>query len=390
MLNRLIHRTSAPIGLDIGASGVRLLQLKATGSGIEATSAARFERKAEDDPENPFPQRLIDNVKRRLDTGEFNGRQCIMTFPDHWLSTRSVRLPVMPREESDAALKLEAAERLGYNDEVPGEVAWVRAGKVRQGDEWREEIILAGVDRGPLTRLVDAVSEAGLHPVAVEPSFIALGRVFSRRFRREGDRQSVRIGLDMGQRNTSVFVLRGPDVAFYKPLRLSGADFTQAVAERLDLPLDAAADLRRQRQRAARGAFEPSVDRTVYEASRPLIEELAKEAALCLRYFTVAFTGDRPCQVFTCGDEAAEPRLAEALGSALRLEHRVGDPFEGVHINDRARLGSWSGAHAAWSSAVGLSLRGLPAAKRRRGSNEQPILDGPTRSLPEEQIRKAA
>jgi len=378
LLNRIIHRGTAPIGLDIGTGGVRLVQLRRTGSGIEATAAVRLEKRPTDDPDTAIPERLIESLKRRVESGDFSGRECVMTFPDHWLSTRSVRLPVMPPEETDAALALEAGERLGFSDEAPGEVSWIRGGRVRQGDDWREEIILVGAERSLLSELVDAVSETGLQPIAVEPSFLSLGRVYSRRFRREGDRENVRVGLDIGNRNTSVFVLRGTDVAFYKALRLSGSDFTKAVAERLDLSIEAAADLRRQRLRSSGAGFDESVDRTVYEASRPLIEELAKEAALCLRYFTVAFTGDRPSEVFTTGDEGCEPRLAETLGATLRLDHRIGDPFEGMTIGPRPRLGSWAGAHSAWSSAVGLSLRGLPKSSRRHTPTEARPGDEPS------------
>jgi len=383
LLNRLIHRGVAPIGLDIGTGGVRLVQLRRTASGIEAFAAARIEKRPGEDADATLPERLLENLRRRVESGDFVGRECVMTFPDHWLSTRSVRLPIMPPEETDAALKLEAAERLGFDEDTPGEVSWVRAGKVRQGDDWREEIILAGAERAQLTELVDLVSETGLQPIAVEPSFLSLGRVYSRRYRREGDKDNVRLGLDIGLRNTSVFVLRGTDVAFYKPLRLSGADFTRAVAERLDLSTDAATDLRRQRLRSAGSGFDASVDRTVYEASRPLIEELAREASLCLRYFTVAFTGERPIEVFTTGDEGSEPRLAETLGSTLRLNHRVGDPFEHMTIGPNARLGSWPGAHAAWSAAAGLSLRGLPARKANK-----PVTNAPDAKADDESRRR--
>lgn len=360
----MLNLGTAPIGLDIGTGGVRLVQLRRRGVNAEAFTAVRIEKRPSDHSEVALPESVRDSIRRRIESGDFVGRQCVMTFPDHWLSTRSVRLPVMPEDETDAALSLEAGERLGFDDQTIGEVSWVRAGRVRQGEDWREEIILVGVEQSLLAELVDAVSETGLHPIAVEPSFLALGRVYSRRHRRSADRENVRVGLDIGQKNTSVFVLRGTDVAFYKALRLSGSDFTKAVAERLDLSFEAAADLRRQRLRAGGQGFDESVDRTVYEASRPLIEELAKEAALCLRYFTVAFTGDRPIEVFTTGDEACEPHLAETLGATLRLDHRVGDPFEGITIGSRPRVGSTPGARAAWSAAVGLSLRGLPKAKR--------------------------
>lgn len=373
MLGRLIHRGLSPVGLDIGASGARLLQLRRRGRQIDAVAAARIDRRAQDVDEDPLTDRMVEAVKRRVDAGEFASRDCVMTFPDHWLAARSVRLPVMPRDEMDAALRLEAAERLGFSDESPGQVAWVSAGRVRQGDEVREEIILLGVDRVAVEALVDRVAATGLRPIAVEPSVLAMARAYSLRHRRESDRDVVRVCLDIGRRNTGVIILRGRDVAFYKPLRVSGDDFTRAVAERLDIAFDSAVDLRAQRLAATyAGAApcEPSVDRAVFEAVRPLIEELARETALCLRYFTVAFTGLRPSLVITSGSEAREPRLAETLGDVLRIEHQVGAPFIGIEVDAKARLGAPASGFADWAGALGLALRGLPEERRLKETED--------------------
>ena len=154
MLGRFIQRSSAPIGVDIGSSGVKMLQLRMKGFTPEVSAAAEFDR---DDyaGEMPLTPKMLANIKGRVESGEFSGRECVLTFPDHWLTTRSVRLPVMPEQETNAALEFGAAERLGFDDDTnPGQVSWVRAGRVRQGDETRDEIILVGVERGPLTELV--------------------------------------------------------------------------------------------------------------------------------------------------------------------------------------------------------------------------------------------
>lgn len=379
MFGRFLHRGSAPIGLDIGTSGARLLQLTRRGGAIEVGAAVAVSRRATTG-ENPLTPEMIESIKQRLETGSFHGRECVMTFPDHWLATRSVRLPVMPENETNAALALEAAERLGFDDENPGEVSWVRAGRVRQGDDSRDEIILVGVERAPLTNLVDAVAETGLRPIAVEPSFLSIARAYSRRHRRQGDTEVVRAILDIGRRNTGVSVLKGDNVAFYKPLRVSGSDFTDAVAKKLSIGADSAFELRQQRIAASCGAAtacDESVDRSIYEAVRPLIDELAKETALCLRYFSVAFTGERPTMVLTAGDDAAEPKLAEALAETLRIEARVGAPLEDISVSDQVRLGHPGALHVNWATAVGLSLRGLPEAAVRARK------DGPARAEPD-------
>ena len=85
--------------------------------------------------------------------------------------------------------------------------------------------------------------------------------------------------------------------------------------------------------------------------------ELANEAALCLRYYTVTFRGRRPEAVIASGDEAREPGLSEALGSALGAPGQVGRPLEGVEPGEQSGSMDRRGDMAEWAAAVGLTLR---------------------------------
>jgi type IV pilus assembly protein PilM len=357
-----IFTAALPVGIDVGASGVRLLQLRRKGRGLAVQAAARldvpFSGKL-DAPERAL--QIAEATARRIGGGGFAGRDCVISVDNRLVRVRSVRQPPMPDDELDRAIRLDAPSRLGFGEADPAEVAWLRAGPVRVSGDPRDEVLVIGCATAGIERLVFALASEGLRPVAVEPSFIACARAHTRKLRRASDENVVRAIVDIGHATTGVTVTKGQRIVFYKQLELGGDAMTRAAALRLGLDPSAVAELRRQRAvAAASGASQgdAKVDRALFEAVRPVMGDLANEAGLCLRYYGVTFRGLRPECCLIAGGEASEPRLAETFGESLHVPTMVARPLEGIHSGGAAGVSpGWETSDAAWSAAVGLSMR---------------------------------
>ncbi|MDX2114813.1 MAG: pilus assembly protein PilM [Planctomycetota bacterium] len=374
----LVSSSVLPIGVDIGAGGVRLAQLRRRGRGLELVATARVELgESRGGPAcDEHVSAVVEAVRSRVEGGGFRGRACVVSLDDRLVRVRSVRHPRMPDDELDRAVALDAPGRLGFVEGEAAEVGWLRAGEVRQGDDVRDEIILVGTRREPVERLVFALAAAGLRPVGVEPGFVAAARSFSRFLRRTEDQNTVRVVVDVGVRSTGVTIIRGQSVVFHKPLELGGELMTRAAAERLGVEPAAIEEIRRQRA-ASGSCAEARVDRALFEAVRPVIMDVANEVALCLRYFGVSFRGLRPDRCVLVGGEANEPRLAELVGEAIHLPTVVGVPLEGVTVAPESS--GAGGSDAGWAVATGLSLRALraaPAASATRRRSDVAAAEG--------------
>ncbi len=374
-LDQLLGFGYLPFGVDIGATGVKMLQLKKKGNRFSLASAARIDlpTTGAELMTEEYANRLASAIYRRAETGGFHGKRCTISIDDRMLRVRSVRQPRMPEAEMDKALRLDAPGRLGFAEGEIGEYGWLHAGEVRQGDEVKEEVVVVGAARERLEQLVFALVNAGLRPEAVEPGFVACARCFGRTLRRAVDQNITRVIVDIGAQSTGVLVTRGQTIAFYKPLEMGGDAMTRAAADRLGLEFDAVRDLRKQRALGASRGIEPTdprVDRALYEAVRPLMDELAREVSMCLRYYGVTFRGSRPEACLIVGGEAEEPHISQLLGEELHIPTSVGRPLEDVEIGaDSLLAGADELARAEWSIATGLCLREWQAkmnAKARR------------------------
>ncbi len=362
MLQRWLQPGILPIGLDCGSSGAKALQLRRFRGALSVVGAARIN--LPDQIEDPIARAkaLAQGVARRLDTSGFVGRQCVVAIDDRLVRTRSVRLPILSDIETDKAVRVDGSQRLGF-DTPDAEIGWLRAGQVRQGDELREEVILAGASHHDVGVIVDALLEQNITPIAVEPAFLALARAIGRFYRRQDDQRHMRIVVDVGWTTSTVIALRGSSVSFVKPLEFGGQLLDDAAAQRLNLDSESIAALRRDRQRAATDdpsiSIDPRIDRAIFDAVRPTIADLAHEISLCIRYLLVTFRGDRPQEILLVGGEAAEPRLAEVIQETTDVPTRLARPLEGIDLAQASFAGAdRRGALNQWAVAAGLSFRG--------------------------------
>lgn len=358
---QVLTTSTLPIGLDLSTTGAKLVQLRKTRAGLSLIDAMRIDAPLNNTGDvQARVSHVLDAVRRRWSTTGFKGRRCVVGIGQELLRIRSIRQPRMPRDEADNAVALEAPDRLGFDPETPTEIGWIRAGEVRQSDQLRDEVIVLGAETSSMEWLIDALVGIGVRPIAIEPSFVGSARCFERAGRRAADDSICRLLLDIGYGSTDLIILRGSTIAFYKKLNVGGMRMNQLVAERLGLEFSAAADLRKQRIQPGRrridGLRDERTEHAIFEAIRPVIDELAREVGMCLRYYAVSFTGARPSFAIVVGGEAAEPNLVQHLERGIGLPTRIGHTFENLQLG-----GSLAGLDesplADWAAPVGLSLR---------------------------------
>lgn len=370
------HRSRCPIGLDIGAQHVRLMQLDQRGDAWRVLAAARATMPA--DVAGNVAEReqfLADTLPGMLASGSFWGRHVVSSLPATSVIYKNLRVPRMPADELRAAVEWEATDRLQIE---PGKLRlqYYDAGEVRQGEDLREEIILMAISRAEIEAHVDTLVQCHLKPAAIDVVPSALARAL------DSDIAGVRheaglVVVDVGYSSTKVMITRHGSVAFFKVIEIGGKDIDLTISEHLNLPVPEVAAMRRQLLQhhpdvAAEssdalfgGTSRESLEQTVAEAMRSIVGDLAREIALCLRYYSVTFRGQRPEMIRLVGGEAHDPQLAAILAEAAGIPTEAAHP---LHMVDPATIPDtpdFQGSMCDWAVAAGLSMRDIrPASKR--------------------------
>ena len=376
MINwKLKTRSCRPIGLDIGHSFIKMIQLAVNGGHISVPAAdkVRIDPHINGDTE-ARRNFVVSAVREMLANGNFRGRNVISCLPNDRLKMTSLRLAEAEGDQIEQALRKEVSQRFGL-DPDRDTIKYVPAGNVRQGDEIKNELILFAADDETIRSHIEMLEEAGLRPVGIDTVPCALFRSFERSLRRQEDRHCSRVFVDVGSRFTTVVFGRGREISFVKQIPIGGENFIREIASKLGVSTDEAEMLRGKLRMerttdtgaagwalgegsVGQGDIDTSTRQVIVDAVGAAAEELAREISLCFRYYTVTFRGKRVERAVFAGGEAYEKILLNVLRRQLSVEIEVAQPMRGFDMMNVNFDSDRRGLLCEWAVAVGLSLKG--------------------------------
>jgi type IV pilus assembly protein PilM len=348
MVAWLGSKRHSPIGVDIGSRSVKLLQFNGDCSTVSETS--RWDLPPQDAADTAGRDTAVVAALCHAREGRgFRGRDAVFSLGAEHLFVQNIRVAQAAGDELRKIVHTEASGRLPFKSE-DAEIRYLEAADVRQGDTFRREVILVAAHRPAIDRLLDVAQRAGLKPVAIDAEPVALLRCYGRQFRRDDDQQRRIMFINVGASTTKVVIARGSQAMFVKYIDAGGRHLDEAVAHFLQMSLEDAAALRRHNGDRRVEQRDPEVTRSLHEATRPVLDRLANELSLCLRYYSVTFRGQPLSQAVLSGGEAVES-LAESLTTRLDLPCELGNPLRSY------QKGTIAGRTAQWDVAAGLALR---------------------------------
>lgn len=348
-----------PIGLDIGHSAIKMVQLALSDDGVRVLASDRapitYDEATGDEGRR---QVITDRVHQMLGRNRFKGKDVISALPPDKLRITSLRLAEAERFDAEKALRKEAAHRFGLDARFDA-IKHLLAGNVRQGDELKTEYILFATDDETIRDHIALLEGTGLQPRGIDAGPCALFRSFERLMRRQEDREHTIIFVDIGHRYTIVVFGRAGEICFVKQMAFGTARFAEDIAGKLGIATSDAEALRHKM--ANDESVDASTRRLVVDTLHNTAEQLAAEISLCLRYYTVTFRGKRVERAVLAGGGVHETALLDVLRHHLAIETEVGEPLRGFVAGRGDSNGGSQILSADFALAVGLSLKGTSA-----------------------------
>jgi type IV pilus assembly protein PilM len=350
MMRVLQRKRVSPIGLDIGSRCVKLVQFSADLSRLVDMSRVDVPCSACDAAAADHTRdELVEAIQRAREGRAFQGRNAVVCLNGRQLFLQNVRVPKGEQPAIDRSVQQEAAGRVPF-PVAEAEIRFLEAADIRQGDQVLREIILMACHRPILDRALEIVERAGLHPVAVDVEPAALLRAWGSQFRRDEDRHTRSLVVHVGHTATLVLIAQASELLFVKYLDLGGKQFDEAVARSLKMEVAEAIALRRNNGDRRSDRQDPEITRSIQEGMRPIVDRMANELALCVRYHSVTFRG-QPLERLVLGGGEATPGLMEQLNKRLGLKCELSDPLRAL------APGGARGRASQWDVAAGLAMR---------------------------------
>jgi type IV pilus assembly protein PilM len=362
MALKIVRAKNLPIGLDLGSSRIKMVQLRQTDQDYELVAAdwAQVPPSCRADAKQRL-RFLTGAIRKILASNRFQGKKCVMSLPAEATFLQHVKVPKLPPEQTAQAVLQELEGKLPY---PLGEavVRHMTAGDIFGDDEAKQEVIVVAVWRPVLEAYLSMADRGKLDVVGVNVESCAIVECFAHILRRANDAASATLFVDMGASSTRVVLCLGSRVVFARNLAAGGDKIDQAVAEGMHVSLEQA---RAVRQDLLADTADATARDELYRLLDGTIRSICDEMTQCLRYYESVFRDSSVGRAIFVGGQAYDKRLCQAIAQRLNLPAQIGNPLVRIRRAEGAGVNAgldWRQPQPAWAVAVGLSLGATLAA----------------------------
>jgi type IV pilus assembly protein PilM len=345
-------RSKELVGLDIGDSSIKVVELRESGRGKswEVTAIAK----------EPLPQEaivdgtimdaglVVDTLRRIWANHKIKQTKVATSLSGQAVIIRRINLPTMSEAELAEQIRWEAEQYIPFNIQEVSLDYHVLKGSSLAG-EGNMDVILVAARKEKIEDYSSVITQAGLEPMVVDVGTFAALNCFEANYADEMPASAALI--DIGSSVTSIAVLQNGISVFWRDISIGGNQYTDTLQRELNISRD-------QAEAAKRGETIDGVsgDQTASILSS-VNDELCHEIQRTID-FVKAFAGsEQPLQaIYMAGGGSRLPGLREALATQFNCAVDRLDPFRKVKVP--GRISSQSAELAADAAvAVGLAMR---------------------------------
>jgi type IV pilus assembly protein PilM len=325
-------KTPPLIGLDIGSSSVKIVELsQAIGGGLrlERYAIEPLPRGAVVDGNIDKIEVVAEAVKRAWRRAGCKIKNVSMALPASAVITKRIALPANLREEElEMQVESEANQYIPFAlDEVSLDFQVLGAIPNAPDDV---EVLIAASRKEKVEDRMAVAQAAGLKPVVVDVESYAMRSALERligQLPNSGEGLVIAV-FYVGANTTSVTVMHDGEAIYEREQPFGGQQLTGDIARTYGIPAEEA-ELKK------RSGDLPANYET--EVLRPFIDAAATEITRALQFFFTSTPYTRVDQIMLSGGSAVLAGLPEALMERAQVPTSVISPFKGMEISAGVR-----------------------------------------------------
>jgi type IV pilus assembly protein PilM len=372
-------RSRALVGVDIGDSGIRAVQLGRSGPGYEVVRAAAVDLApgALRNGQVVDAKAVAAALRRLWRAGRFSTRRAAFGLADAGVLTRQLDLPWMPPEDFRSALRYQVEGVLPV-DVGSVELDYHLLGEFESTDDRgrslpMNRVLVVAADRRAVTDEATALRRGRVEPIVADSTALALIRAACQgRLPADGQLHAL---VDLGADHLTVVIHQDGQPRFVRTVaNLGGQTATEAIADALDLSPDRAEALKREVGLNGPPPIVTSVpESSVFALGRATehvppdprtavvmdvlgrwATTITSEIRNSLDYFSASNKGEPLADLTLTGRTFLLDGLLERIATQLPLTVRRLDPLAGLPASRRTAKADH--AHECFAVAIGLAM----------------------------------
>jgi type IV pilus assembly protein PilM len=346
----LFRRSTSLVGLDIGSSAVKAVELTKSRTGYQMTGFA-YQPLGPDavvDGAVMDSPAVAEAIKRTLTAGRFKRKSVAAGVSGHSVIVKRIVLPVVTEKEVDAAIRFDADQYLPFGL-ADVNMDYQVLGP-NDGDEPGMEVLLVAVKKDKIQNHTNVISLAGRSANVVDIDAFALQNAFEINY---PSRDHVTTALlNIGASLMNINITKGGVPLFIRDVSVGGNQYTDILQKELELSFQEAEDLKVGKGRG-----------TEAEMVQPLLESITDmligEVQKTFDFFKETYPSESIARVLISGGTSRMSGLAEKIETTFGCPAEVLDPMKAIKLGSNVDAAKVASLGPALTVAVGLALRGV-------------------------------
>ena len=346
------------MGVDIGTSAVKIIQLKKNPSGMPELvnygySPLPPEAMADGVSD---PQTVVEVIKELKKSRNFKSSSIFASISGQNVIMRFTKLPVMDPSELEQTVRIEAEQYVPYSiEEVSITHAVLKTVEEDEGGG-KYKILLVVAQKELVNSYTEVIKSAIGKCEVVDVDTIAAINALENSFMQTAEDQEggeVVAIIDAGAKTTNISVLKSGILEFTRNIPIAGNNITESLRDTLKQEYDQAELIKIQE-----GSIGDGSGSEISEVIQGTVDELASEIRRSFDYFKAQSREPMIHKIILSGGSANLSGFNTYLMNELGVDVQIGNPLEGIAINVPDTEDLYSNLQQ-YTVAIGLALRGV-------------------------------
>jgi type IV pilus assembly protein PilM len=347
-----LGKTKAVVGLDIGSSAVKAVELRPVGKKFRVTAFG-----AEPVPPDSIVDGAIidgvavaDAIRRVFLNKAFKTADVAASLSGNAVIVKKISLPVMTASELAESIYWEAEQYIPFDIQdvnLDYQILDPGTGADAKGTM---DVLLVAAKKEKIADYTGVIAQAGRVPVIVDVDAFALQNAYEANYGLE--QGAIIVLLNAGASAININIVSGEQSVFTRDISIGGNAYTEAVQKELNLPFESAELAKKGHQ----------VDGVTFDDVRPVLHAMTENVLLEIQktfdFFKATASSDRIDKIVLSGGASRVDGFAAALQERFSTAVESFDPFKKIAF-DAHKLGvvDAEALIPTVAVAVGLALR---------------------------------
>ncbi len=348
----MFGKTKGIVGLDIGSSAVKAVELRQSGKAYRVAAFGTEPVPADAIVDGAIIDAgaVADAIRRVFEGNkQFRSKDVCASLSGNAVIVKKITLPVMTESELSESIYWEAEQYIPFDIQDVNLDYQILDPGTGPDSRGAMDVLLVAAKKEKIGDYTGVIAQAGRTPVIVDVDAFALQNAYEINYGFEPAR--VVVLMNSGASAININILQGDQSVFTRDISMGGHAYTEAVQKELDLPFEAA-------EQVKKGI---PVDGASFEEAQPVLRAVTENVLLEVQktfdFYKASATTEQIDRIMLSGGASRVDGFRDMLQDRFQAPVEDFDPFRTVGWDSKKLGGDPVDLGATAAVAVGLALR---------------------------------